>query len=257
MSRFLIATAGLMLAAVASASSSDPLIICYEDQHFPPYILDPTQHSPLKGGIIYDYIVQSAKLLDHPITFERKPWKRCQMELQYGDVDAMFATIYTEDRDSWAAFPKTRGLPDNRYLHNATYPVFVSASSKLRWDGKAFHPPTAVVQSVPGYISESMLLAMDMQPITALQPKEALPLIASGRLDGYVLEDNIGRSLTKELALGDTVTVLPEPFLQQPWYLAFSKHRYAQDPELVEMFWTLLREVRETQGPEILRRYSE
>ena len=257
MSRFLTLSAGLLLAAAASASTSEPLVICYEDQHFPPYILGTSGQVAGHGGIIYDYIEQSAALLEHPVVFERKPWKRCQVELQHGDVDAMFATIYTEERDAWAAFPKTDGVPDDRYLHFATYPVFVPMGSELSWNGEAFSPEKPLVQSVPGYVSEKKLLAMGMRPITALLPREALPLVATGRLDGYVLEEQLGRELARQMGLEDNITTLPIPFLEQPWYLAFSKQRYAQDPELVETFWTILMEVRETLGPSIIKRYTE
>lgn len=252
--------AALLLCILPLKAFSDekaPFIICYENQHFPPFVLGATQEVPASGGVLIDYIRLAEEQLDQAVVFERLPWKRCQAEVQRGNIDALFATIYTDERDQWAAFPKTDNQPDQRYLYMARYPVFVPLSSTLTWDGQKFSTPYPQVQSVPGYVATLRLEAMGIKPMIPLQPKSALPMVASGRLDGFIVEELIGWSLVNELGLSAELQTLPIPFLEQPLYLAFSKQRYAEDNEAVERFWSALSTIRDKQGKQIQQRYRE
>lgn len=245
----------LLVGSFVHSSERAPLTVCYEDQHTPPFWLGVDAPQRGEGGILTEYLFLTAERLNQPLIFQRMPWKRCLSDLMHGKVDATFAMIYTDERDQWAAYPKSNGVPDNRYLYNASYPVFVSLQSELQWDGTAFTPENVIVQSVPGYVAERKLMDMGLSPVLDLQPKDALPLLVKNRLDGYIVESLIGQSLLKELGLNDQIIPLAATFLEQPWYLTFSKQRYAADPASVEEFWTVLNEIRQAEGAAITDMY--
>ena len=254
----LVVLSGLLLAKAIGIEldQAQHFTLCYEDQHFPPFILGTT--SPKSGepsGILVDYIQRAAQINGHEITLVRYPWLRCQQAVKSGQVDGLFAFIYSEERDTWAAFPKTSGKPDQRYTHLSRYPIFVAKDTQLTWDGTNLMPKNAVVQSLPGYIADAKLQAMDFMPIINMQPKEALPLIASGRLTGYVMDELIGWSLIMQLGLSEQITQLDIPFIEQPWYVAFSKQRYQQSGQSIEAFWSTMQVVREEYGEVIIRAY--
>ena len=240
----------------ATVNQQQLFTLCYEDQHFPPFVLGtqvPSQE--LGNGILVDYILRAADEIGDNIRFVRLPWLRCQQAVKTGQVDGLFAFIYSEERDQWAAFPKTKGKPDQRFAHLSRYPIFVAKNSRLTWDGTTLLPNEAVVQSIPGYIADKELRNMGFKPIVNLQPKDALPLLASGRIDGYVMDELIGLALIKQLGLEEQITQLSVSFLEQPWYVAFSKQRYQQDAQSIEAFWSAMRIIREQAGQQIIDAY--
>ncbi len=231
-------------------------MLCYEDQHFPPFVMGT---SPAKanepGGILVEYVQRSAAQLGDNIVLVRYPWLRCQQAVKSGQVDGLFAFIYSDERDQWAAFPKTNGRPDDRYSHLGRYVIFTAIDSSLTWDGTTLLPTSAVVQSIPGYIADKKLQDMGFKPVMNLQPKDALPLLANGRIDGFVMDELIGLTLIKQLGLEDKITQLPVSFLDQPWYVAFSKQRYEQDAQSIEAFWSAIAAIREQNGADIIKSY--
>jgi polar amino acid transport system substrate-binding protein len=242
----------------ADLSKTDEFTLCYEDQHLPPFMLGTEPAiSGEPGGILVEYIQRAADVLDYNLTFVRYPWLRCQQAVKTGQIDGLFAFIYSEERNNWAAFPKTDGEPDQRYSHLSRYPIFVAKGSSLNWDGEVLLPTSAIVQSIPGYIADKELQAMGFKPIVGLQPKEALALLTTGRLDGYVMDELIGKALIKQLGLTDEITQLAQPFLQQPWYVAFSRSSYQHKADSIEAFWSAMQLVREQHGGTIIKSYLD
>jgi polar amino acid transport system substrate-binding protein len=251
-SRFLVLIFVLIL---SKGFAAEPFVICYENENFPPFLLGTTQHKTVDAGILPDLIDLSAAQLGVEIEYQRLPWKRCLNSVERGEADALFAVIFTEPRDAWAAYPKTNGEPDSRYLYLSEYPVFVESSSTLQWDGELFNPVKPMVQSVPGYVAEQRLVEMGISPMLPLQPQEAMPMVAAGRIDGYVVERLIGQQILADLELTERITTLPTAFLAQPWYLAFSKTRYAADGATIEALWNEIERQRQQVGESLQRRY--
>lgn len=245
----------LLLVAAANVVADEPIRVCYEDKDFPPFLLGNSEQQVEEAGMLPELIHRSAKTLGMTIEYQRLPWKRCLKAVERGEIDALFAVIYTDARDSWAAYPKTNGKPDGRYLYLSEYPVFVSSGSALRWDGTQFTPSKPMVQSVPGYVAEQRLIDMGMKPVLPLQPRDAMPVVAAGRIDGYVVERLIGQQILLDLGLEDQIKTLTEVFLAQPWYLAFSKQRYKTDSEKIEAFWDEIDRQRESQGEALKQKY--
>lgn len=242
--------------SILAVANEQAYTLCYEDQNFPPFLLgtEPV-NADQPGGIVVDYVRLAAHNQGMEVQFVRLPWKRCQQAVRSGEVDGLFVFIYSEERDLWAQFPKTNGKPDDRYTHLSTYRIFVRNDSDLTWNGETFSPTNATVQSVPGYVADKKLQNMGYSPVTSLQPIEGLPLIESNRLDGYVIDDLIGRSLLLSLGLSSSITALDVPFMTDPWYVVFSKQRYAKNAQEIEMFWNSLRTIRLEEGERIISEY--
>lgn len=260
MKRFylLVVLSGLITTFLPMLAAADDqaFTLCYEDQHFPPFLLgtDVVQ-TDKPAGILVDYVKLAAQNQGMVINFVRLPWKRCQQAVHTGEVDGLFVFIYSEERDAWAQFPKTNGQPDDRYTHLSTYKVFVRNGSNLTWNGETFSPTNATIQSVPGYMSDKKLQNMGYVPVANLQPKEALPLVESNRLDGYILDDLIGKSLLINLGLSESLSTLNRSFMTDPWYVVFSKQRYAKSAVEIERFWDTLRVIRIEESERIISSY--
>ena len=247
----------LLFSAVLPAFAHESTYtLCYEDQPVPPFIV-PFNGSihELGNGIVMDYINLAANAVDMTVEYQSYPWKRCQLSLKNGSVDGAFVFVHDADRDNWAVFPKTDGKPDDRFVYLSQYVFFVGKETTLTWDGTALTPADALVQSVPGYVAESRLITMGFNPVVSLQPKEALPLVANGRLDGFVMDSVVGQTLVDQLGLTSKITTLPLPFMVQPWYVVFSKQHYREEAETIEAFWTALKLIREQQGEAITAQY--
>lgn len=244
---------GLLAAQLAYA---DDFLFCLENQHLAPFLIGTEEVIQNESGIIPDMFFLIAEKVETTINFERRPWKRCQAELAVGEVDALAAFIFNDDRDRWAAFPKTNGIPDDRYVYQSDYLIYTYPGSDISWDGNTLLPKTAKVQSIPGYVADQRLQAMGFEPVAQVQPNHALQLVARRLVDGFIVDRLVGSTLIKDLGLEGQVVPLEIPFMSQQWYAVFSKQAYAQQPDKIEEFWTALKAVRITHTKMLFERYE-
>ncbi|TCS38087.1 transporter substrate-binding domain-containing protein [Reinekea marinisedimentorum] len=244
-------------AVLVQQSYAESFTFCLEDQANPPFIHGPNDWGQSDNGLFPDLVAIAAKEAGMDIQYIRRPWKRCQQSLKQGEVDALYAFIYTAERDQWAAFPKTKGQPDQRYAYLGNYKVFTHKNSSLNWDGTAFSDPQAMVQSIPGYVADQRLKAMQIMPQIELQPMQGLEMVSRGRIDGYVIDRLIGWELAHLLNIADSVKTIEQPFMEQPWYIAFSKQAYGHSRPEIEAFWTALEQARIRYSPTLEAKYIE
>jgi len=246
----------LLLLPIPPVLAVDSFIFCIEDQDFPPFLIGSTTPSVGEGGLLPELVAIAADEAELSVGFITKPWKRCQVEVKEGISDGLFAFIYSDERDTWAAFPKQAGAPDDRFAFQSDYVIFTRQGSDVSWDGRKLAPRTAVVQSVPGYIADQLLQAMGFMPMMNLQPDKAFELIVQGRLDGYIVADVLGWRLAEKLGLANELSALPIPFMSQQWYVAFSKQAYAAHGNDIEAFWTALKKARIQHSAILLEKYK-
>ena len=244
----------------ACALAEHPLLrICYESDDAMPFWTDAQQAKP---GLLVELIQAAAQQTDLRLAFQRQPWKRCVMQLQSGQSDGIFAAIWQADRDAWGQFPgrdPQRGLSvDRNYrLWQADYPIITRIDSSLQWDGEQFSGLQHGLSAPLGYIASQRLQELGVLASASLSAEKSLKLVALGRLDGYVIERQIGTTHIRELGLQSNLKTLPIPLLQADWYLPLS-HRFTdQHPELAQRFWQALREQRHRQGAELSQRYLQ
>ncbi|QDO82296.1 transporter substrate-binding domain-containing protein [Shewanella psychropiezotolerans] len=249
------------LVALDPLMESEPatMRICYEDKtHFPFTTKESISDSNTLGlrGTLADLIMTSAHTSSLPIQLVRLPWKRCIQHLAQGKTDAIFAAIWTQERETWGVFPKLNGnINLDQRLWRGRYRVFTHKHSNLKWSNGQFSGLKLGVAAPLGYIAHEKLSKLGTLPANNLTPSEGFILLAKGRLDGYVIETYIGKNMIKQLNLTDELTALKEDFMHVNWYMPVSHQWYRQHPELTLKFWQTLAEVREEQGDAIFNSY--
>lgn len=254
----LLLTLLLTLLPACALAEHPRLRICYETEDAPPFIGD---HQSATPGLLLELVKSAAQQLDLPLEFQRQPWKRCILQLQSGQSDGIFAAIWQADRDAWGQFPgrdPQRELPVDRHyrLWQADYPIITRVGSPLQWDGQQFSGLQVGLSAPLGYIASQRLQALGVLK-TSQSAEKALKLVELGRLDGYVVERQIGTTHIRQLGLQSKLTMLPIPLFHADWYLPLSHQFTRQHPELAQRFWQALGEQRQRQEAELSQRYLQ
>lgn len=249
----------LLSPLLATAENRPTLRICYEIDDYPPFI---GAFQDAEPGLLLELIQAAARQAEVDLEFQRQPWKRCILHLQQGQADGIFAAIWQADRDSWGRFPgrapQGEQPVDRRYrLWQSDYPIFTRRDSKLQWDGQHFSGLQHGLSAPLGYVSRQRLQDLGALASASYSPEKAFELVALDRLDGYVIERQIGASYVRKLGLQQQLTPLPKPLLQADWYLPLSHPFYARQPQVARRFWQALRDQREQRGAELSRRYLQ
>ncbi|WP_076411928.1 transporter substrate-binding domain-containing protein [Shewanella sp. UCD-KL12] len=244
-----------------SPTPTPTLRICYEDRNNFPFVTKGDQNFTNtlgNRGTLADIIINAAQAIELPITFSRLPWKRCIQQLSQGKSDAIFAAIWTQDRDSQWVFPKVDGVIEPKLrLWRARYPIFTAKHSTLQWHNGRFTNLKLGVSAPLGYVAHDKLNKLDVLPANNLSVEEGFNLIARERLDGYVVERFIGQHTIQKLRLSQEISTLDEDFMQMDWFVPVSHAWYQEHPQLTQQLWQSISEVREQQGDAIFKRYTE
>lgn len=241
-------------------SSAESITLCYEENAYPPFMTQESIVPSYRKGILLDLIDAAASRSEIDVHYIRRPWKRCIEDVAKGRADGLFAAIWLSERDSWGAFPKDNrraGVPANpKYrLWTAEYPVFVHEDSLLEWNGEHFSNVRHGIGAPLGYVAEQFLRKLNVLNELSQSPKHGISLVSLKRLDGYVVEKNIGLSLVNDLNAHETIRLLPINFLQADWYVVFSHQYVAHSESRAKRFWESLAEVRETQSHALVLTY--
>lgn len=244
-----------MLSTQWAFAATPTWVVCYEDQEFLPFIKGAQEVPDENAGVLVDLVRSVALQNNIKLHLIRRPWKRCKAEVKNGKADALFAFIYTPQREQWVQFPMSNDEPDDRYIYQSDYPIFVHKESLLSFDGKAFNRPDATILSVPGYVATEKLVSMGYAQVMGVQPLKGLELVAKKRIDAYIVEQNISRQILGSHDWGVNVITLPKTFLSRKWYIAFSKQRYVKDKTKVEQFWSGVKKARLTEMKSYMQKY--
>lgn len=103
--------------------------------------------------------------------------------------------------------------------------MFVHVDSLLKWNGERFSGVRHGVGAPLGYVAEQFLRRLNVLNELSQSPKHGISLVSLKRLDGYVIEKDIGLGLVNDLNARETIRLLPINFLQADGYVVFS-HQY-------------------------------
>jgi hypothetical protein len=126
------------------------------------------------------------------------------LQLQSGQSDGIFAAIWQADRDVWGQFPgrdpdHQQAVDRNYRLWQVDYPIITRIDSPLQWNGQQFSGLQSGLSAPLGYIASQRLQALGVHAKVNQNAEKALQLVALGRLDGYVIERQIGNTLIRKL----------------------------------------------------------
>lgn len=246
---------GLLLSS--SANAQQPLTICYDAQSLAPYALGEGDVPELNGGILTELITSSAKKAGFKPHFYRSSWNRCVADIQSGKADAVFPVIWSPERDEWAVFPKEDNgrLRSEARLWKGKYHIFVRQDSTLTWDGHDFGDLTFGVGAPLGYVVYQQLEELDALSSMTVGVSSGFKLTARNRIDGYVIDKMMGEYLIDQLELGDTLTLLPRPFMHADWHLPFSTKFYKQNSRKIKRMWKAIEQQRGSNGRQLIEKY--
>lgn len=253
----LLPTLFLTLLPTFAFAEHPRLRICYENEDSMPFWTDAEQANP---GLLVELVQSAAQQADLHLELQRQPWKRCIMQLQSGQSDGIFAAIWQADRDTWGQFPgrdpeHQRAVDRDYRLWQADYPIITRIDSSLQWNGQQFSGLQHGLSAPLGYIASQRLQALGVHAKVNQSAEKALQLVALGRLDGYVIERQIGNTHIRKLGLQSDLTMLPVPLLKADWYLPLSHQFTRQHPQQAQRFWQALRDQRLRQEADLSQRY--
>ncbi|WP_394147534.1 substrate-binding periplasmic protein [Shewanella atlantica] len=252
---------GAVGTSVAADSPNRAFRVCFEMQNNMPFIHGVPEDGVVvlgEHGVLADLLILTAEELAIELNFSFMPWKRCIQQLSQGKVDGIIAAIWASERDSWGVFPKAGEAVDNEMaIWFVDYLIYTKSGSVLTWDGKSFSGVRHGIAAPLGYIAHQKLSAMGVLHEQSLSLTDGFALLALERLDGYVVEETIGRRVVMDLQLSDKLESLTRPFMRVHWFMPVSHQWYKAYPEFSLSFWSTLSEIRKTQGERLLQHYLE
>lgn len=238
---FLLALFNANLAFSAIPSVTAELTLCYEAESQPPYFIASSETDSALIGTLPAKIKTAALAENLQVSFINKPWNRCISMMQRGEVDGVFPIIWTRNRDSWGQFPKSNtAIDSSARLHHAIYKIFTHHHSQMSWDGRQFHGLREGLSSPMGYIVSEQLKLYRASNQFRHAPEIGFQLLSKGRLDGYIVEEQVGGYFLSE-SRHSNIRAIPTSFFEADWHLAFSNQWVARNPHLAQRIWENLR----------------
>ncbi|WP_284383508.1 hypothetical protein [Litoribrevibacter albus] len=260
---FILSAFSPVVSATSVANDARPVVICYENLDYVPFMMGEEEVPDYKPGVLIDLIRTAAP--DQPFDFQRKPWKRCIKLLKDGKMDGMFATIWLKERDQWGQFPpatKQFGVPaEQRYrLWHVQYQIFINRASLLKWDGHQFSGFRGIgLSAPPGYVAKIKLEELGVLASGSYTASEGFKLVALDRLEGYVVEKLIGLQTIYRIPteLRNRISYIKEPLFNADWHLVFSHQFMSDHAEIAQGVWDGLADVPMEERQAIFQRYSD
>jgi len=229
--------------APAATAAPPPIRVCTHDIPHPPFSY------PDRDGIVQILIRMAAARAGVQVEFRVAPAERCRGELRSGLIDASSLVAYTPENAASFAFPMQNGA-DNTALSvlRVRALAYRRKGSTASWDGKEFTAlrQPVLVPSGFGFLTQrlaAMQVAFDEGGKNLEQ--NLLKLLAE-RGDLAILPEADGIRLLRDPRFADRIEALPEPFVDQRFYLAFSRRYHAAHGDAVAELWRAIGTVRQS-----------
>lgn len=259
---FLIGIEGAFLFFILTISSAHAreFLICYEDQDMPPYIIGANEQSPNEAlGILPEIVNEAVRKAGMVPKYVKFPWKRCLLLLGQNKVDGLFASIFQKDREKLGRYPTKDGVEDkSRCLMKVGYAVFSSTTKSVPWNGVFYGKAIPSIAAPLGYVVVRTLKEKHgLKANTQLTPSMAMKFVAKGQLDGYIIEERIGKTVIQQNGLQGQIIPLFPIFEQHYWHFMISHGFYDENPDTAEAVWDQIKIKREQMFPANLVEFPE
>ncbi len=204
-----------ILSGLVLAAPKD--ITCYSDA-FPPYV---TNEGGKVGGIDVDTIAEISKRVGVSVHVKLLPWVRLEEEIKKGassDIECAFAYGRTPAREAYMDF---MSVP----LHVTAYTLFMRNDAKSGYKSltdmkgktialrRGFKAPPAFEEEVK---------KGDFRVNEVDKDEQALQMLANGRVDAVLTNQDVGSYMAKQLNLNG-VGAVDSPVSTTPTFLIFTK----------------------------------
>lgn len=237
--RYLAAVLALSLAGNSHAHL--PLRFCFEDVQQQPWT------TPDKQGLNFVLLNAVEKSLNEKFVYVALPWKRCLAYVANGEVDGVVAAVYSPERAKYALVPSHADGKERREaaLYVDDFHIFVSAGSKVSWNGKQFSNLRGAVAAQAGFIVVSQLRSMGLQVDESSKTAESgLRLLAAGSVEAAVLQGRQALYHQRQDARFRDLAKLPQAFAHVPLHLMIARPSHQKDPKRIEAIWSAIEKER-------------
>ena len=230
--------------------------LCLENLQLYPYSTGKEQTDKKEAGALVDIIIEAHKKKGIELEIIRRPWKRCLMDTRSGKVDATAAVLWSEERDKIYAFPKKANKPHpQNYLWSPEYVVITNKASNVRYKNGNLLNHKYGLSAPEGYLITSKLISKGISRGHEFGPSRGVSLVAINRIDGYVIERQIGRYFIAKEKLEDKLLINKDPFHVDKFYFVFSKSFQQEHSKLTEEIWDNIAMIRNQKGKNLIDYY--
>lgn len=235
-------TLAMLVMGSAASFHANAFSVCTENEAFPP--LTNAGRTPLGHSDIL--IEDAAKNLGVALNIKAAPWKRCQNEVENGDVDAILATSYAGKNIQISVFPMvSAGVPDStKGIGSTKTYLYRRVGSKADFVNGKFVNLTSPVGILPGYqaVNEAVTKGGAQVDEGAKTVDQQAQKMINSRLD-MVAADIAFVKLVDE-KYKDQLEPIPSLLMEASYYLSFSSKYYNAHKADVEKFWTEMAKVK-------------
>ncbi|NTS75549.1 hypothetical protein HR060_01605 [Catenovulum sp. SM1970] len=240
----------------AISSANDVIQFCSIDKAFKPYFDNRRSLEQQTDLMLAKRVLTGIKANNWQHQLHTLPWLRCMKGLESGQYQAAFAMIKTQERARIFAFP----ADVKHYLAKVEYPIFYRKGGVLdhytikrllfsatgAFDVAYYRSIQEFGLAAPlGYVAYHYLADKQLLADTTPDADVAFHALNADRLDGFVIEREIGQALLLEQGLDEVIVATEHAVLNAYWHVAFNKDFYQQNTAAVDNFWAHL-------NPEIL-----
>lgn len=253
--RFGAALVGLSMAAAAAATATPPPAqpivpqrpwrVCVGDIPVPPFILAQTDQQ----GITERLLVDAGRRAGLAVALLRHPHKRCQKEIDSGEVDALFLSAIPANLDAYG-FPMRQGALDvSRRATRVTVVWIKRAADEFDWDGRALKGagPSTLVAVRAGFrlgrvAAQGLGLQVDE---AAFNAQQTLRKLQARRVDLVLAIQQEYESLL-QLPEHGGLQALSRPLSNVDYYAVVRKNLPADQQAQVEAWWNEIGQLRDS-----------
>ena len=259
---FLVAILFLLLGQGSAVAQVVEFHVAYEDKDSADHTKS-TIEIPEHPGIMVEMVrLIETRVPNLRITFSRKPWARCLVELERGAVDAIFSSSFKPERLKIGVYPMKDGKDDRRYrIDTKSYSLYKLSDAAGTWDGKRFDNLRQGVLAIRGYSIIDDLKKLGVAVKEVNRADDGFRMLLAGRADGFAHLTEFGDYVLKKSPEFAGIVKVAPPIMTKDYYLQVSHQFYAKQPALVPVIWKTLAEIRQAELERLeakyLKQYSE
>lgn len=232
----------------------------------PPYVYGDEEISRERPGVTIDILKLIEKRNQIKFEITKQPWARVVESVKSGKLDGGFHFSYKDERKSFVAYPIEKGetLPNPKYsISNRSYSLYKLKGAPIRWTGEKIVKDSGdpiVIGVIRGGSIADNIRNRGHQLLEVDRDVQLVKLLLAKRIDALVGLDNmIDAELgTLDIQQRKAIKKTSPAVVSKPYYIAFSKQFYRENPEIAWDIWNvidLIRESGELAG--IFNRYTD
>jgi polar amino acid transport system substrate-binding protein len=217
------------------------LRVCVDSNDWSPYTF------ATHDGTLQTLLRMAAAQEGNSIQFEALPWRRCEMEVEKGAVDALLGAAPTQFTLKKFAFPLANGALDlSRSVAEVDVVLLKKKTDPVAWDGTTLSGLKGGVAYVPAYDEiEERLKELGIPADASFGSDEQnAKAILAGRGNVMASYRDSARLLLLRPEFGDQIEMLDRPIGRCSYYLAFG-HPFCQEHgDACDRLWRDIAEIR-------------